>query len=136
MASFPKPEPLARKRGRDRRVYADFVAKVRTFVFGRERGVCRCCRSRPAESMHELRPRSLGGKVSKYNSVAVCGSGTTGCHGYLQTYQIGYAFEQRPIDAQGTIIFTPGTHSAADWMKLPHGESISSAPMSTYEVSE
>lgn len=70
--------------------------KIRAFVFDREQDICRCCRLRRADSMHELRFRSLGGKVSKRNSVAVCGSGTTGCHGFLQSWQISWVGDAPP----------------------------------------
>lgn len=108
----------------------DAIAETRVFVFGRERGICRCCRFRPAESMHELRFKSLGGKVNKRNSVAVCGDGVNGCHGMLQRNQITY----EPRDgANGTLYFTPTDQTRADWLRIKLGERIESAPMSAYE---
>src|SRR3954451_3813241 len=101
----PKPEPRKRTKARKVRVSRAAVRDVRAYVFAREREICRCCRFRPAESMHELRPRSLRGKVSRTNSVAVCGSGTTGCHGYLQANEIRWHGDWR--GAEGTLMFVP-----------------------------
>lgn len=129
---IPKPEPRARTKRREKREHADIVAAVRTYVFGRERGLCRICRIRPADSMHELVPRSVGGKVSKRNSVAVCGLGTTGCHGLIQAHQIQWA-EHYGIGAQGPLTFTPISQTAADWLRVKVGERIESLPMSVYE---
>ena len=52
-------------------------------VIARSRGQCECCLGRPGQSI-----KSVGGKVSVKNSMHVCGSGTTGCHGLLQTHQL------------------------------------------------
>jgi hypothetical protein len=84
----PKPEPQKRTKARKRRVKRVAVRDVRTYVFARERGICRCCGRMAAESLHELTFRSLGGIVSKENSIAVCGDGTRGCHAKLQRHEI------------------------------------------------
>lgn len=85
------------------------VRAVRDQVFDRERGECRCCREfygrrRAAGSMHEIRPRSIGGEVSLENSIAVCGSGTSGCHGELQSYRIKVE-KLTDAGAQGALRF-------------------------------
>lgn len=99
------------------------VSEIREFVFDREQGICRCCRIRRAESMHELRFRSLGGKVSKRNSVAVCGNGVEGCHGLLQRLQIDWHG-----DAQDLLQFKPKTDAAAEWMRVTVGTWVCSMP--------
>lgn len=38
--------------------------------------------------MHEIVPRSLGGAVSRDNSVALCGDGVRGCHGKVQRHEL------------------------------------------------
>lgn len=126
----PKParENRLRAERRVKRAEQKSTRGIHDYVFGRERDICRICRSRPAESMHELRFRSLGGKRSKRNSVAACGSGTTGCHGFAQANQIAYQFEDFAAGAEGTVIFTPNTKRAAEWMKLNVGQSIASGP--------
>ena len=85
---FPKGPTRASLKRKKKRTHAQHVAEIRRQVFERERGMCRCCGVRPAESMHEIRPRSLGGKVSLENSIAVCGDGVRGCHGRLQRHEI------------------------------------------------
>lgn len=130
----PKPEPRKKTKARKARQKLTNVHLVREYVFARERDICRCCRCRPAHSMHEMRPKSLGGRVSKRNSVAVCGSGTSMCHGFLQGYQI--VWDMRPDEgAEGRIIFTPKSERAAEHMKIKLGESILSAPMRDMEHS-
>lgn len=124
---FHKPEPRKRLKARERVSYRDHVKAVRDYVFGRERGLCRCCRIRAAESMHELVFKSRGGKVSRKNSVAVCGDGVQGCHGLLQAHQVHYGTSQRGADA--TLTFTPITARAADYLRVKVGESIVSPLM-------
>lgn len=91
--AFPKGRTQREARETKREQARDRTEAVRRHVMGRERGECRCCREffdrlRPAQSMHEIRFRSLGGLPSPENSIAVCGSGTTGCHGLLQRHAI------------------------------------------------
>lgn len=109
----------------------DRIAEVRQYVFARERHVCRCCRFRMAESMHELRPKSLRGRVSKRNSIAVCGDGVRGCHGHLQRHEI--TFDVRTEGAEGGIYFMPRTEQARAWMKLGERHGVESLPMRSYE---
>lgn len=114
-------------KGRKDRQQQKATKDVRTYVFGRERDICRCCRWRPAESLHELRFRSLGGKRSKRNSIAVCGSGTTGCHGHLQAHRIDY--EMDDLGAEDVVIFIPVTKTAAEHLKLAISHRLASPPM-------
>src|SRR5215831_15209150 len=87
--AIPKPPKRATVKAKARRARAEYVATIRQYVFARERNLCRCCRLRPAESMHEIVSRSIGGKVSRRNSIAVCGQlGTDKCHGMLQQKRI------------------------------------------------
>lgn len=130
--AYPKPEPRKRVMARAKRTHAEFVSEIRTYVFGRERGICRCCRVRRAESMHELRPKSLGGRVSRRNSIAVCGSGTTGCHGHLQQHQVVYGAGQS--GAEDVLIFTAMTQLAADHMRVELYKTIVSPPMREVDV--
>jgi hypothetical protein len=77
--------------------------------------------------MHELRPKSLRGKVSKYNSIAVCGDGVRGCHGYLQRHEI--TFDVGDNRAEAGIYFMPRTDAARTWMKLGEKHGLESPPM-------
>lgn len=77
--------------------------------------------------MHELVFRSRGGKVSRKNSIAVCGDGVEGCHGHLQAHRVQFGAGQR--GAESTLVFTPVAQIAADWLRVKVGESIESPPM-------
>lgn len=102
------------------------VGAIREYVFEREQGICRCCRIRKAESMHELKFRSLGGKVSKRNSVAVCGQLVgvePSCHTFLQQNQIDWWG-----DAEDMLGFRPLTAPAADWMRVAIHRRVCSMP--------
>lgn len=109
----PKPEPRKRTKARKKRQQSAQTKAIRLAVFDREQAICRCCRIRVADSMHEIVPRSLGGKVSTQNSVALCGSGTTGCHGLCQSYRV--LIHGR--DANGPLRFEPATQAAKDWLE-------------------
>lgn len=100
MASYPKPVKDATVKRSRQREQAASVAAIRTAVFERDGGRCRVCGG-PAESVHELRPRSLGGRVCLKNSIAVCGSGTTGCHGLLTAHHVTASW----VDANGQVLF-------------------------------
>lgn len=131
----PKPEPRKRAKARKKRETRTREHDVRDYVFMRERNICRCCRARAAHSMHELVFRSLGGKVSRRNSVAVCGSGTTLCHGLLQSNQIAWSKECFDgLDAEDTLRFRPRTELAAAHLKIKLGESIISPVMRDVEA--
>lgn len=133
----PKRETKAPTRIRTHRkpkADRDHVSAVRQYIIGRERNVCRCCRVRVGQSMHELIPRSLGGKISRKNSVWLCGDGVNGCHGFLQRREINVHPDE--TWAEGCLIFTPTTHPAADWMRIIRHQSVQSQPMVQIEALE
>jgi hypothetical protein len=90
----PKPEPRKKLSGRKDRSTGAHVSAVRRRC-SRTTMICVVCHW-PAESMHEITPASVVGDRVKAttvdNSVPVCGSGTTGCHGLLQQHIV------RPMD--------------------------------------
>lgn len=113
---IPKgPTRATLKRRRDAAEVAE-TKRVRPLVMAREEGECRVCRDlygrrRAAQSMHEIVPRSIVdpatgqlGIRSLENSIAVCGSGTTGCHGALQAHRIRCE-KLTPAGAQGPLMF-------------------------------
>lgn len=132
------PKPPSRKllKGRKVRAQRKVTKDVRSYVFARERDRCRICRMRSAESMHELKPRSLGGKVSRHNSVAVCGSGTTGCHGLAQAHEIEWCEWTLSGSAEETLHFHAKTRNAAEWLRLKVGQIIESPTMVEMETAE
>jgi hypothetical protein len=74
-----------------RRVEANEFARVRILraeLFESVNFECLCCGIRLVESMHEEPPRSTGTIPSRTTSIPLCGSGTTGCHGLIQSKRI------------------------------------------------
>jgi hypothetical protein len=67
---------------------SEHIKTIREAVFERDDYRCRLCLWHRADSMHELQFASLVGDRLKAttleNCLAVCGGGTTGCHGLLQ----------------------------------------------------
>ena len=57
--------------------------EVRDRVRARSRGVCEMCVDAPGTNFHHRLRRSQGGQDSDENLLHLCGSGTTGCHGYI-----------------------------------------------------
>lgn len=129
--AYPKPEARVKTKARQEKIRVTSVKDVRQYVFARERNLCRCCRIRPAESMHEIRPRSVGGKVSRKNSVALCGSGTTGCHGHAQGHRISIGGSI--LGAEAELVFTANNQAAAEHCRIKVGEQIVSRPMQEVE---
>ncbi len=122
----------ARHTAKKRRAKTKHWPDVRAYIFARERDLCRCCRKRQAESMHELKFRSAGGKVSKANSVAVCGDGVRGCHGLLQRHQIDVYGEHgstTDINAERTLTFHAVTLTAQEWLGVTQGQELISPVM-------
>lgn len=134
-----KREPKPRTRIKTRRkpkAERDAISAVRQYVFGRERDTCRVCRCRLAQSMHEIVSRGRRGKVSRKNSIAVCGQLGNGheCHGLCQRYEV--VIEMPPEGAEGPLRCTAKTRAAADWLKVKVGETIESLPMVYMEAAE
>ena len=75
---LPKVQP------RTRRPKNPGEAKTRQLLAARSDGWCENCATRRAESVHHRRKQSQGGPWSASNCVHLCGSGTTGCHGWVE----------------------------------------------------
>ncbi len=133
--AIPKGTPRKTLKGRKQRTQRKETGEVRAYVFARERNICRCCRFRRADSMHELRPRSLGGKRSRTNSVAVCGDGVNGCHGFLQRYEIEWS-GTAPWYAESTLWFQAMSQRAAEWVKVQRLQTVVSPVMIDMEMSD
>lgn len=112
---FHKGETIEAAKRRKRKLLAERIRETRAHVFHREQGICRCCRRRAAQSMHELVTAGAMGSrwkaTTPENSVAVCGSGTTGCHGLLQQHRIAWEG-----NAEQQLTFTPQDERAAAWL--------------------
>ncbi|MGW4422767.1 HNH endonuclease [Streptosporangium sp. NPDC004631] len=76
-------------------------AKTRALVEARDGGRCVRCGKAPArdeDSIHHRIPRGRGGENTAVNLLLLCGSGTTGCHGWVEknraaAYGLGYLVE-------------------------------------------
>lgn len=59
---------------------------------------CILCGKR-GSNRHERVPRGRGGPRDSFNTVILCGSGTTGCHGWVT---------EHPEDAERILLSIPG----------------------------
>jgi HNH endonuclease len=64
-------------------------AKLRALVEARDKGCVRCGAvvPRDEDSVHHRIPRGRGGENTAENLLLLCGSGTTGCHGYVESHR-------------------------------------------------
>lgn len=64
---------------------------TRMRVYARSGGKCELCNNRMTKtSIHHRRPRQMGGSKGQWvnmmeNLLAICGTGTTGCHGKVES---------------------------------------------------
>ena len=103
---FPKGRTRKSLKAAAKRQHAAEVRRIRALVFEREDGLCRCCKKARATEMHEIVFRSLGGKVSLENSIAICNT----CHCLLQSLVIGCVG-----DAQETLTFSLSETTLRRW---------------------
>lgn len=81
--------------------------KVRELVYARAEERCERCGIRPyAGSLHHRRPRGMGGDSRletnlPANLLLLCGSGVTGCHGWI---------EDNRIEAKRLGLLVPAEH--------------------------
>lgn len=66
--------------------------EVRSLVLSRARYLCEVCETQAAMNVHHRKPRRMGGTRdprinSPANLLALCGSGTTGCHGHIESHR-------------------------------------------------
>lgn len=96
---------------------------VRKQVLARAGGACELCGRGDANNVHHRRPRGMGGTRLEWvneppNLLFVCGSGTTGCHGFLesnrlQAYEMGWLLRMGMMADQ-----VPFTDLAGRWWLL------------------
>lgn len=61
-------------------------SEARRLVRERSGGVCEVCGAQRATNYQHRKNRSQGGQWSASNGLDVCGSGTTGDHGYIHAH--------------------------------------------------
>lgn len=96
--------------------------ECRRIVLERSGGACeRCCRGRQV-TMHHRKKRGQGGPWSPENIVAVCGHGTAGCHGWIESHPNAAAaegFHVRPWCNPAEVLVR---YQLSDWvLLLPDG---------------
>ena len=88
---FPKPK--RKRRTTAKKVIKTPVKELRLLVMSRSAFHCERCGKRLGEgehvSVHHRTPRGMGGSHDERlnlmsNLMALCGSGTTGCHGWIE----------------------------------------------------
>lgn len=73
---------------------------ARRLVRERSGGICEVCAIAYATNFHHRKNRSQGGRWTPENGLDVCGSGSTGCHGFITanpklSYEYGWAVRSR-----------------------------------------
>lgn len=89
-----KRAPLVRRPMRRRYRYTGPNANTRALVLQRDDYRCIICGGLTTQ-LHHRKPRSRGGGNSPANLILLCGSGTAGCHGFVESrreesYDHGY----------------------------------------------
>jgi hypothetical protein len=68
----------------------NITATTKSTVEQRSGGVCELCGCAPASNIHHRRARGMGGTRRAVHTASwllhLCGSGTTGCHGYIEAH--------------------------------------------------
>jgi hypothetical protein len=91
---------------------SDIPIRIRKLVKNRDQGVCRRCET-PGNNIHHRIGRGMGGTSrDDVNNLAalvtLCGSGTTGCHGYItshptEAYETGWSIRRSNPDPAADI---------------------------------
>jgi hypothetical protein len=75
---YPKGTTKRKRQNRD----AWQILRERVLKLDR---ICVVCKQRPSESVHHVVPKDFSGDDVAHNLVGVCGTGTTRCHGLLES---------------------------------------------------
>jgi 5-methylcytosine-specific restriction protein A len=120
---------IARKPMKRMASYTGPDAKTRAVVAKRDGGRCVRCAA-PATQIHHRRSRGRGGSSdpainSPANLLTLCGSGTTGCHGWVESNRREAEIEgyivRHGARSPGTVpvrIFTPLVFQQWTWVLL------------------
>lgn len=71
---------------RRRKASGGSVAQARAAVYERSNGVCELCGASRGSNWHHRKARSQLGLWTPANGLHLCGSGTTGCHGWVESH--------------------------------------------------
>lgn len=81
MPSVPKPNHPRRKARL--KVRNEFTPKTRLEIRKRDKDTCQLCFVNPYETIHHVKPRSLGGRGVFTNGIVLCGT----CHEFIERHQ-------------------------------------------------
>lgn len=95
---------------------------VRALVVDRDRGRCLRCGG-PGSNLHHRTARGMGGAGPRANSpanlIVLCGSGTTGCHGWVEAHPTAAAILGYRVP-RGTDPATVPVLDVTGWVRLGH----------------
>lgn len=120
-----------------------FTAAQRAVIWHRAQGCCEVCGYRLPEvgwNAHHRRGRGMGGTSlvqSVADGLAVCGSGTTGCHGWIEDH-FTWAWERGYKVRRNGLLpphLWPVLHARHGWVLLGHDGSVEPAVL-TEEMRE
>jgi len=94
------------------------VIRARALVYARSNGICEVCGCRRATNWHHRRNASQGGRWAASNGLHVCGSGTTGCHGWITTHPVLAAERGLTVRSTESPADVPVLHAAYGWVYL------------------
>jgi hypothetical protein len=91
--------------------------EARRLVRERSGGICERCAAARATNFQHRQARGQGGPWTASNGLDVCGSGTTGCHGYMhahpaESYERGWSVHSWDDPAEVPVLTAQG------WMQL------------------
>lgn len=103
-----------------------FSREVREQIVGRDGGRCvRCGMPVPAGegSIHHRRPRGMGGTRRRgaglaSNGLLLCGSGTTGCHGWVESHREEARRLGMLVPLSGDPVMSPVRYWDGEWYML------------------
>lgn len=105
-----------------------FTKAVKALIAERDGWACARCGMSvdpwPGYSYHHRRPRGMGGTSdpvsdSPANGVLLCGSGTTGCHGWVEQYRIQARYDGWLVQ-QGSDPADVAVATHRGWVFLGH----------------
>lgn len=93
------------------------TAKVRAALRDRANDCCELCGLVFANNAHHRKNRSQSGQDTLSNLLLLCGSGTTGCHGYVTehpavSYEHGWSVRSTAEPAQVPVFYR------SEWVRL------------------
>lgn len=99
------------------------TSNTRSIIKHRSGGLCELCQREPMTNIHHRKPRGMGGTRRPWvdepsNLIALCGSGTTGCHGWIESHRAD-SYDRGLLLKTGMMPFhTPFQDDRNEWWLL------------------